>query len=72
MSNSEDRICKSDGKWSDTDSERIEYLKINGSRIELRCGKCNGLVNWWVEHLNKRNIIPVKGGWSDKECEAMR
>ena len=31
-------------------SKPVGYFKINGSRIELRCGNCNGLVNWWVEH----------------------
>jgi predicted nucleic acid binding AN1-type Zn finger protein len=49
----------------------MEYFTINGSRIELRCGNCNGLVNWWVEHPCKRNIIPVRRGWSERECEAM-
>jgi hypothetical protein len=60
MSNSEDCCCKSK-------LERMDYFRINGSRIELRCGNCNGLVNWWVEHLR-----PIKWGWSKQECEAMR
>jgi hypothetical protein len=68
MSITEDRVCESDGVWH----KRMEYFKINGSRIELRCSKCNGLVNWWVEHPRKRNIIPVKWGWTEKECESMR
>jgi hypothetical protein len=70
MSSPEDCVCKTDGIWHR--SKRMEYFKINGSRIELRCGNCNGLVNWWVENPRKRNIIPVKRGWSEKECEAMR
>jgi hypothetical protein len=67
MSRSEDCVCKTDGVWH----KRMEYFTINGSRIELRCGNCNGLVNWWVEHPCKRNIIPVRRGWSERECEAM-
>jgi hypothetical protein len=53
-------------------SKSVEYFKINGSRIELRCGNCNGLVNWWVEHPRTQNIVPVKRGWSKEECESMR
>jgi hypothetical protein len=53
-------------------SKSVEYFKINGSRIELRCGNCNGLVNWWVEHPRTRNIVPVKRGWFKEECESMR
>jgi hypothetical protein len=53
-------------------TKSVEYFKINGSRIELRCGNCNGLVNWWVEHPRTRNIVPVKRGWSKEECESMR
>ena len=53
-------------------SKPVGYFKINGSRIELRCGNCNGLVNWWVEHPRTRNIVPVKRGWSKEECESMR
>jgi hypothetical protein len=60
MSNSEDCICNSNSK-------RMEYFKIDGSRIELRWGNCNGLVNWLVEHPR-----PVKQRWSKQECEAMR
>jgi hypothetical protein len=45
----------------------MEYFKIDGSRIELRWGNCNGLVNWLVEHPR-----PVKQRWSKQECEAMR
>jgi hypothetical protein len=63
MSSSEDCFCKTDGIWH----KRIAYFKINGSRIELRCGNCNGLVNWWGEHPR-----PVKRGWSKQDCEAMR
>ncbi len=60
MSGSEDCVCKSNIK-------RVEYFKINDSRIELRCSICNGLVNWWGEHPR-----PVKRGWSKQDCEAMR
>ena len=63
MSRSQDCICNRHMN----SSKPVEYFKINGSRIELRCGNCNGLVNWWVEHPR-----PVKRGWSEKECEAMR
>jgi hypothetical protein len=48
-------------------SKPVEYFKINGSRIELRCGNCNGLVNWWVEHPRTRNIVPVKRGGGRKK-----
>jgi hypothetical protein len=63
MSRTEDCVCKTDGIWH----KRIVYFKIYGSRIELRCGKCNGLVKWWAEHPR-----PVKRAWSKKESEAMR
>jgi hypothetical protein len=53
-------------------SKPVEYFKINGSRIELRCSSCNGLVNWWVEHPRTQNIVPIKRGWSKEECESMR
>ena len=53
-------------------SKPVEYFKINGSRIELRCGKCNGLVNWWVKHPRTRNIVPTKRRWSKEERESMR
>jgi hypothetical protein len=67
MSSPEDYFCKTDGVLQKSNSKRIVYFKINGSRIELRCSNCNGLVNWWVKHPR-----PVKRGWSEKESEAMR
>jgi hypothetical protein len=67
MSNSEDCVCNPDDKWRKSNYKSAEYFKINGSRIELRCGNCNGLVNWWTEHPR-----PAKRGWSEEECEAMR
>jgi hypothetical protein len=68
MSNPEDCFCKTDGVWH----KRMEYFMINGSRIELRCCNCNGLVNWWMEHPRTRNIIPAKRGWSDEDRRVMR
>ena len=62
MSRTEDCVCKTDGIWHN----RMEYFKINDSRMELRCGNCNGLVNWWVEHPR-----PFERGWTKKGCEAM-
>jgi hypothetical protein len=62
MSNPEDCFCKTDGVWH----KRMEYFMINGSRIELRCGNCNGLVNWWMEHPR-----PAKRERSEKEYETM-
>jgi len=44
-------------------------LVINGSRIELRCRKCNDMVGWWHTFTNK--IMPIKP-WSEEECLAMK
>jgi hypothetical protein len=52
-----------------TSSKAIEF-KINGSRIELRCKTCTGLVGWW--HGRTKKIMPFKRIWSDEECQAMR
>ena len=43
---------------------------INGSRIELRCRKCNRMVGWWYTQAKK--IMPIKRLWSKAECLAMR
>jgi hypothetical protein len=70
MSSTKD--CNCNLRMNGSKSKSVEYFKINASRIELRCGNCNGLVNWWVEHPRTRNIVPVKRSWSKEECESMR
>jgi hypothetical protein len=52
-----------------TNSNTAEFMII-GSRIELRCRKCNGVIRWWNED-NKKNI-PLRRAWSDEECSTMR
>ncbi|HXW11209.1 MAG TPA: hypothetical protein VD694_00505 [Nitrososphaeraceae archaeon] len=42
-----------------------------GSRIELECTKCKGIVNWWEKPVHTRKIIPFKRKWSDEERLAM-
>jgi hypothetical protein len=68
MSGTEDCICNR----RNSKSKPMEYFKINGSRIELRCGKCNGLVTWWDERSCSKKILPVNRAWSDEECQSMR
>ncbi len=43
---------------------------IIGTRIELRCKNCNGLIGWWKD-LTKREV-PFKRTWSHEERLAMR
>jgi hypothetical protein len=52
-----------------TNSNAVEFMII-GSRIELRCHKCNGLVRWWNE--DNKKIIPLRRAWSEEESLAMR
>jgi hypothetical protein len=65
---SEDCICNR----GMTNSKAIEFFKIGGSRIELRCGRCKGLLGWWDEPSRTRKILPFKRAWSEEECLAMR
>ena len=44
----------------------VEFM-INGSRIELRCRKCNSMVGWW--HIFTDKIMPVKRARSEEESE---
>ena len=37
---------------------RAIRFMINGSRIELRCRKCNRMVGWW--HIFTEKIVPLK------------
>jgi hypothetical protein len=59
--------CSCDGGM--TNSNAMEFVII-GSRIELRCRKCNGMIRWWNEDSKK--IIPIRRAWSDEECSSMR
>jgi hypothetical protein len=72
VSSSEDCVCKPYGKWLKSNSMRTKYFKINGSRIELRCGKCNGLLTWWMDSTNTKKIVPAKRVWSEEERRSMR
>jgi hypothetical protein len=45
-------------------------FKINGSRIDLQCIICNGMIGWW--HTNTEKIMPPKRKWSKEECEALQ
>jgi hypothetical protein len=72
VSSSEDCVCKPDGKWLKSNSKLTKYFKINGSRIELRCGKCNGLLTWWMDSTNTKKIVPAKRVWSEEERRSMR
>ncbi len=55
-----------------TTSLRSVKINIIGSRIELECTKCNGVVDWWEEPAHNRKIMPFKRTWSDEERSAMR
>ena len=59
--------CTCDREKSDTDT--IEFMVI-GSRIELRCNKCNGMIGWWDDSTKK--VVPSRRAWSHKERLAMR
>jgi hypothetical protein len=43
---------------------------INGSRMELRCRKCNQMVGWW--HIFTEKVMPLRQTWSEEERKAMR
>jgi hypothetical protein len=43
---------------------------INGFRIELRCRKCNLMIDWW--HIFTEKIMPFRRTWSEEERKAMR
>jgi len=47
----------------------IKFM-INGSRIELRCRKCNRMMGWW--HIFTEKIVPLKRTWSEEERKGMR
>jgi hypothetical protein len=57
---------------STTDYKLTEFFKKSGSRLELRCSKCNGLMGWWDEPSHAKKIMPSKREWSEDECMAMR
>jgi hypothetical protein len=46
----------------------VEFVII-GSKIELRCRQCNGVIKWWNEDTKK--IRPLRHSWSDEERSAM-
>jgi hypothetical protein len=52
-----------------TDSKSVEFI-IFGSRIELRCHKCKGMISWWPRSTKK--IRPFRLKWSKEERFAMR
>ena len=45
-----------------TTSLRSVKINIIGSRIELECTKCNGVVDWWEEPAHNRKIMPSECG----------
>jgi hypothetical protein len=45
-------------------------LKTDGSRIELKCTKCESLIGWWNTQTEK--ILPIKRKWSYEECLTLR
>jgi hypothetical protein len=45
-----DKECTCDREMSDVDT--IEFI-IVGSRIELQCKKCIGIIGWWDDTLKK-------------------
>jgi hypothetical protein len=54
--------CDCNRKIIDFDS--IEF-KIDGSRIDLRCVICNGLIGWW--HTQNQKIRPQIRTGSEEE-----
>jgi hypothetical protein len=60
--------CTCDREKNDTDT--MEFIII-GSRIELRCDKCNGMIGWWDDDSTKK-VVPSRQAWSHKERLAMR
>ena len=55
--------------WRMTKSNTAEFTII-GSRIQLRCRECNGVIKWWNE--DNKKIKPLRRSWSDEECSSMR
>ena len=53
-------------------TSRMTEFKINVSRTEVRCGRCNGIVGWIDESSPTSKIMPTKRAWSEDECMAMR
>jgi hypothetical protein len=59
--------CTCDRKMSKNDA--MEFIII-GSRIELQCNKCKGMIGWWDNSAKK--VVPFKRALSHKERLAMR
>lgn len=55
-----------------TTSIRSVKFDIIGSRIELECNECHGIVGWWEEPVHTAKLMPLKRKWSEEECMAMR
>jgi hypothetical protein len=58
--------------WWTSYSKRVEFIKINDSRTEIRCGRRHGLMGWVDESTRAKKIAPLKRSWSYKERLAMR
>ena len=61
------KVCECNQGNGNSKSAKFE---INGSMIELKCNKCNGLIGWW--NRPEKKITPYKRAWSDVERLAMR
>lgn len=59
--------CTCDREMSDTNAR--EFVII-GSRIDLQCKKCNGMIGWW--HDLTKKIVPPRRALSHEERLAMR
>lgn len=44
-------------------------LVIEGSSMELRCRRCNGIFGWWIGSTKK--IRPIRRSWSEEERSEM-
>jgi len=42
-------------------------FEINGSRIEMECNICNGIVGWWDEPVSTKKLTPFKREWTEEE-----
>jgi hypothetical protein len=62
---SQSKECSCDRRMPNS----AEFVII-GSKIELRCRQCNGVIKWWNEETGK--IIPFRRSWSDEDYSAMR
>jgi hypothetical protein len=62
-----DKECTCDREMSDVDT--IEFI-IVGSRIELQCKKCIGIIGWWDDSAKK--VLPSRRALSQEERLAMR